>query len=280
MMRSLELIEHWDAGEVAVGVLDRSGVLATRGDVGRRFPIASVTKLLSALGVHLACEEGTVSLDDSAGPPGSTLAHLLAHASGLGPDDPTHPLASLASRRIYSNAGIEVAAAHVAERSGMDFAEYIRVGVLEPLGMEATHFEGSAASGASSSLSDLLRLAFELLAPRLVDPATLLHARTTAFPGLAGVLPGFGRHDPCDWGLGPEVKGAKSPHWTAPSSSAATFGHFGQSGAFLWVDPEAGVASVGLCERPFGPWAASAWPDLAEALLLELVLPRVVPGTR
>jgi CubicO group peptidase (beta-lactamase class C family) len=89
------------------------------------------------------------------------------------------------------------------------------------------------------------------------------------FPGLAGVLPGFQRFDPCDWGLGVEIRGSKQPHWTGPANSPATFGHFGRSGSFLWVDPVAGRACVGLADRPFGPWAARAWPVLADAVVAE-----------
>ncbi len=89
------------------------------------------------------------------------------------------------------------------------------------------------------------------------------------FAGLAGVLPGFGHFDPCDWGLGPEIRDAKQPHWTGAANAPATFGHFGRSGSFLWIDPDAGIACAGLCNRPFGPWAARAWPALADAVLAE-----------
>jgi CubicO group peptidase (beta-lactamase class C family) len=88
-----------------------------------------------------------------------------------------------------------------------------------------------------------------------------------AFPGLVGVLPGFGRQDPNDWGLGPELRDHKSPHWTGSHNSPRTFGHFGQAGGFLWVDPEAGLACACLTDRPFGPWAAEAWPALADDVL-------------
>jgi CubicO group peptidase (beta-lactamase class C family) len=87
------------------------------------------------------------------------------------------------------------------------------------------------------------------------------------------VLPGFGRQDPCDWGLGVELRDGKHPHWTGRRNSPQTFGHFGQSGSFLWVDPVAGVACAGLADRDFGPWAADAWPDLADRVLAELAVP-------
>jgi CubicO group peptidase (beta-lactamase class C family) len=91
-----------------------------------------------------------------------------------------------------------------------------------------------------------------------------------AFPGLTGVLPGFGRQDPNDWGLGFELRDRKSPHWTGGRSSPATYGHFGRSGTFLWVDPQARAACVCLTDREFGPWAARAWPELTDAVLAEL----------
>jgi CubicO group peptidase (beta-lactamase class C family) len=92
-------------------------------------------------------------------------------------------------------------------------------------------------------------------------------ATGVAFPGLVGVLPGFGHQDPNDWGLGVEVRGRKSPHWTATTGSPRTFGHFGRAGGFVWVDPDAGLACCGLTDRPFGPWAAEAWPRLGDAVL-------------
>ncbi len=89
-----------------------------------------------------------------------------------------------------------------------------------------------------------------------------------AFPGLAGVLPGFGRQNPNDWGFGVEIRDGKSPHWTGRRNSAQTFGHFGQSGTFLWVDPVAGLVLAFLGDRPFGPWATSAWPALSDAVVV------------
>ena len=85
----------------------------------------------------MAVEEGTLDLDEPVGPPGATVRHLLAHASGLGPEGRT-PLSAPGRRRIYSNAGFEWLAAHLAERSGMPFPVYVAEGVLGPLAMDAT----------------------------------------------------------------------------------------------------------------------------------------------
>jgi CubicO group peptidase (beta-lactamase class C family) len=81
------------------------------------------------------------------------------------------------------------------------------------------------------------------------------------------VLPGFGRQDPNDWGLGVEIRDHKHPHWTGRRNSPQTYGHFGQSGSFLWVDPVRGLAACCLGERPFGLWAAEDWPVLSDAVI-------------
>ena len=266
-MRALEAIDRWDARHAAAGVVGSDGVVARRGDQGHRFRLASVTKPATALAALVALEEGVIDLDEPAGPPGATVRHLLAHASGL-PLNEGAPLAPPGRRRIYSNAGFEALASFVAERAEMPFEDYLRGAVLEPLGTQAT-LEGSPAWGLVGSLADVLALAAELLAPRVVATETLAEATEVAFPDLAGVLPGFGRFEPNDWGLGFELRDGKQPHWTGEHNSPRTFGHFGAAGTFLWVDPEAGVACVCLTDREFGDWAKEAWPALSGAVLVE-----------
>jgi len=170
---------------------------------------------------------------------------------------------------VYSNVGFDALAEHVAARAEIPFGDYVRDAVLRPLGMSA-ELRGSAASELHGSLDDLVRLARELQSPRVVAPETLAEATAVQFPGLAGVLPDFGRFDPNDWGLGFELRGAKSPHWTGAANSPHTFGHFGGSGTFLWVDPEAGVALACLTDLDFGDWSKAAWPALSDAVLAQL----------
>lgn len=241
-------------------------VLAVRGDTTLAGDWASVGKLVTALAVLVAVEEGTVGLDDAAGPPGSTVRHLLAHASGLAYEGGA-VLAPPGRRRIYSNAGFDALGQVVADGSGLAFTTYVSEAVLLPLGMAGTRLEGSPAKGFQGPLDDLARLARELLAPTLVSATTMGLATTVAFPGLAGRLPGFDAHDPLDWGLGFEIRGSTSPHWTGRRNSASTFGHFGRSGSFLWVDPAAGVACGVLSGRDFGPWAKEAWPALSDVVV-------------
>src|SRR5258707_11016371 len=269
-VEALRAIDAWGARAAAVGVVRAGGDVAVHGPRGLPFRWASVTKLLTGLATLVAVEEGTVDLDEPAGPPGSTLRHLLAHASGLPPEDGP-PLMAPGRRRIYSNAGIEAAAELVAARAGIPFAEYFLDAVVGPLGL-AGELRSSPAWGYSGPLDDLLKLGRELLAPTLVAGETLAEATSVQFPGLSGVLPGLGRLDPNDWGLAFELRDAKQPHWTGRRNSPRTFGHFGRSGTFLWVDPDVGVACAVLTDRDFGDWSRAAWPPFSDALLAELRL--------
>jgi CubicO group peptidase (beta-lactamase class C family) len=243
-------------------------VLDRRGDMRLASSWASVTKPATALATLVAVEEEIVDLDEPAGPPGATVRHLLAHASGLAFDG-ERILAPPGHRRIYSNTGFEVLARHVAHRAGLPFDRYLDEAVLAPLAMTATRLAGSPASGLDGPLDDLARLAAELLSPTLVAASTLALAAVVAFPGLVGVMPGFGRRSPLDWGLGFEVRGTKSPHWTGLRNSPATFGHFGRSGSFLWIDPEVRLGCVALSGVDFGDWAREAWPPLSDAVVAE-----------
>ena len=250
----------------AVVVVGRDGVLESSGPTDAVVGIASVTKLLVTVGVLVALEEGSLLLDDEAGPPGSTIRHLLAHASGL-PFEGGPPIAAPGTRRIYSNAGFDELGARLAAGTGMPTATYLHEAVLQPLHMTHTELRGSPAKDGWSSVDDLARFAGELLRPRLVTAETLRVATTTAFPGLAGVLPGIGRMTPNDWGLGFELRDRKAPHWTGGQCSPGTFGHFGRSGGFLWIDPVARVGVVCLTDREFGAWSLSAWPALSDAVV-------------
>ena len=105
-MESVKLIESWPVDNAATAVVVADGtVLSTHGDQQHRFPLASVTKLLSAYAVLLAVEEGALELDQAAGPEGSTIRHLLAHCAGYDFGDRTIRFKP-GTRRLYSNAGL------------------------------------------------------------------------------------------------------------------------------------------------------------------------------
>jgi CubicO group peptidase (beta-lactamase class C family) len=266
-LEALRQIDAWGAGHAAAGLARAEGVVATHGHVDEPLRWASVTKLVTALATLVAAEEGTVDLDEPAGPEGSTVRHLLAHASGL-PFEGEVPIARPGQRRIYSNTGFEQLAEHVGATAGIPFARYAREAVLRPLEVRV-ELDGPAA-GMVGTLVEMLVLAQELLAPTVVARETLAEATSVQFPGLAGVLPGIGRLEPNDWGLGFELKDAKSPHWTGSANSSGTFGHFGGSGTFLWIDRERRLALACLTDREFGDWALQAWPKLSDQVLAEV----------
>lgn len=259
------LVESW-RGEPSFAIADATRVLGAAGDTSVRRPLASITKLFSAYAALIAIEEGTLVLGEPAGPPGSTVRHLLAHASGLAFDEHT-TLSAPGSRRIYSNSGIEVLARHLEGRAGMPFAEYLRMGVLEPLGLGHLDADVNPAHGLSASIDDLVVFGRELLDPTLVHDSTLAEATAPVWPELRGVLPGYGLMNPNPWGLGFEIRGDKHPHWTAPSHPPSTFGHFGGAGSFLWIDPVARLIGAAVGTEPFGDWAVAAWAPTNEAAL-------------
>jgi CubicO group peptidase (beta-lactamase class C family) len=265
---ALALVDGFGAGQVAVGVTDVDEVLGTRGELAFRPRIASVTKLITSMAVWVAVEEGTIDWDEPAGPEGATVRHLIAHASGL-PFEGDVPIARPGTRRIYSNTGFRLLAAHVAERAGVPWGAYVQEAVLDPLGMADTAYgDHDPAKDAASTVPDLLRLARELMRPTLVSPEThRLATLEVAFPGLAGVLPDIGSFDPNDWGLGPEQRDHKDPHWTGTVAGPRLFGHFGGSGTFLWVEPDRGLACTYLGDREWGPWSLEAFGRLSDAVL-------------
>lgn len=130
------------------------------------FPVASVTKLATALAVLRLAAGGHVALDDplavhvpeaAAATAGVTLRSLLCHTSGL-PDDVAPELAPYAmgltwerltraclatplvrppySHVTYSNVGYGLLALVVERRTGLPFATALTGLVLDPLGIE------------------------------------------------------------------------------------------------------------------------------------------------
>ena len=271
MPTPLDVIADWPVPAASAAVIGRSGVLAAYGDGTREYRLASVTKPLVARAAQVAVEEGVVDLDSPAGPPGATVRHLLSHASGYSMHS-AQTLAEPGSRRVYSNFGFGVLAETIEAQSGIEFGRYLSEAVFEPLGMTASRLDGGAAAagfGGISTVDDLVVFAADLLAPRTVSAQLHAEAISVQFPGLTGVLPGFGVQRPNDWGLGFEIRDDKSPHWTGTRNSPRTFGHFGQTGTFLWVDPARELSLVVLTARDFDEWAKPLWPALSDEVLRE-----------
>ena len=245
------------------------GVLYESGDVDEIFPFASVTKPIVAWSALVAVDRGLLDLDAPAGAPapdGATIGHLLSHSSGIATDSDER-LATPGTRRIYSNRGIEILGERLQEATGTPLETWVESTVLEPLGMASVLIPGSPAHSGEGSARDLSLFARELASPRLVSPALAERACAPVLPELDGVLPGYGRQVPNPFGLGVEVRGAKSPHWTGKGNSPQTFGHFGQSGSFIWVDPVAERQAVFLGAEPFGQIHRKTWPALGDQIL-------------
>ena len=265
-VHSLDLIAGWPVDNASATVVTPSGVVDEYGDRDRVYDLASVTKLLVAYAALVAVEEEAIDLDQPAGPEGATVRHLLAHTSGLAFGERKQQ-AEPGTKRIYSSAGFEVLAETIADETGIAFEDYLAEAVFHPLGMASSSLDGSAGHGARSSANDLTAFVGELLAPKLLTEGTVRQAATVQFEGLAGILPGYGTQRPNDWGLGFELRGTKSPHWTGHGNSTRTFGHFGQSGTFVWVDPHAHLATVVLTDLAFGEWAKPLWTELSDEIL-------------
>jgi CubicO group peptidase (beta-lactamase class C family) len=268
-VRAFALVDVWPVPHAGAVVLRGGEIVATHGDLARSFRLASVSKLITAWATLIAIEEGTVELDEAAGPPGATVRHLLAHAAGFAFDGST-PITTPGRKRIYSNTGYEVLAAHVEARTAVPFCDYVGEAILAPLGMTATEPTGSPAKDFRGTASDVARFAAEMQRPTLLAASTVAEATTTQFPELEGVLPGVGRFSPNPWGLGPELRGDKQPHWTGTRNSPRTYGHFGGAGTFVWVDPEIDAACVVLANREFDKWGLEHWPAFSDAVLGEL----------
>jgi CubicO group peptidase (beta-lactamase class C family) len=238
-----------------VEVVDTGGPL----DEIRRW--ASVSKMAVALAFAVEVDWGLHQVSERLGPRGATLANLLSHSSGLGleADDPT---VEVATKRIYSNYGIDLAVAAVVE--GNDAGSWLDGRVFTPLGMNSTRLDGRPSSGVIGSTADMQILAEAWLRPDAISRDTRNRFITPYAAHLAGIVPGFGRFSPCPWGLGPEIRGDKA-HWMGdwPPES---FGHFGQSGSLMLLNVEEGIGVVATSTEDFGPWAVGLWPEWTSAM--------------
>jgi CubicO group peptidase (beta-lactamase class C family) len=144
----------------------RGRVDGTRPGPDTQYRIGSITKTFTAVLVMRLRDEGRIALDDPLERhlPGTrvgdvTIAHLLAHAAGIGAETPPpwwervpgteHPTLADAlghdprrfrpgRRHHYSNVGFAVLGELVARLRGTSWAEALRAELLEPLGMSRT----------------------------------------------------------------------------------------------------------------------------------------------
>src|SRR5438067_533814 len=193
------------------------------------------------------------------------------------------------TRVQYSNVGYGLLAIVVERSIGQGFAAALGSLVLEPLGVEGylgiepprppaaladvrssrrgTELEpfnspfwrslGLPWGGLVTTVDGALRLvrAFRGAPAGFLGPATLAEATRNQAGDLGGgqVSPLIWPH--CPWGLGPELRDAKAPHWAPAEASPESFGHAGASGGVAWADPAAEMAWAMLGTRT----ANSGW---------------------
>jgi beta-lactamase class C len=300
-----------------------SGVDGSALAVDTLFPVASVTKLATALAVLRLCAGDQLALDDplavhlpqaSAAVEGVTLRTLLCHTAGL-PDDLAAELAPYEhglcweqlgrgclatklvraprSRVTYSNVGFGLLALVVERRTQLPFATALTGLVLDPLGIEGylgvepprragrvlgrlgehggtdrepfnSPFWRSLAlpwAGLVTTVGGALALARAWMGQPagFLPPGLQAEATVDQTGGLAGGFTGYVEWQPCPWGLGPELLGAKSPHMAPAGASPASYGHSGYSGCLAWADPLAAEGEGIAWAILGGPRNARSW---------------------
>jgi beta-lactamase class C len=296
------------------------------------FPVASITKMATALAVLRLIASGALSLDDAleqhlpsaaGAEPGVTIRRLLCHTSGLPLDvaDTSAPyapgldwpklataclLTSLETppdRRVqYSNVGYGLLAIIVEQHTGQDFPAALADLVLGPLGVEGylgaepprtpaalAGTRGKHVGGALEPFNSPFWRSLGLPWAGLVTTVDGALAIVRAFQSRpAGFLPAAARAEAtrshtgdlgggfvaplfwprCPWGLGPEVRGQKTPHWVPLEAGPDSFGHSGASGTLAWCAPARDLAWAILGARTAdNGWLLRRAPALGAAIL-------------
>lgn len=259
----------------AVGIIDPGGAVHEFGEGAannRRFDFASVTKLLTTHVIADGISAGFAQLDDPIYDPYFTkgfvtLIDLLSHASGTRLDG--QECVAPRTKRIYTNEAFEIAEKFFINSLGTGF-EKSTIGTLfeEGLGPQlnsSISFKGSCASSAKGTFNDVMLILHEIRSPQFLDHD--MHAKliNPYHPELAGIIPGFGHMENNLWGTGYQLRGENS-HWMGSHSSPTTYGHFGQSAAFVMHDPVNNISIATVSNQDFGPWAKDAWPLLVDEL--------------
>ena len=236
------LLDGWPGAPAVVLLSLKDGLVrrvAEAGDLDEVRPWASISKMAVGLAFGVETDWEMQRFDQRVGPPGSTLANLLSHSSGLGLEE-GDPVVAVGTKRIYSNYGVDLAVESIL---GENTAEsWLQQRVFRPFGMTNTALVDRPSSGVVGSTDDLAKMAVAWLRPDAIAKETRNYLITTYAPQLNGFVPGFGKFSPCPWGLGPEVRGDKQ-HWMGdwPTTS---FGHFGKSGALLLLNADEQIGLV------------------------------------
>lgn len=101
----------------------------------------------------------------------------------------------------------------------------------------------------------------------MLSPARRTDATSDYSHQLAGgfMKPLMWEHSP--WGLGPELRGTKYPHWVSSTYPQDSFGHSGASGMLAWYDPHSmfGFALLGA-RAADGGWLLRHAPEITRRM--------------
>jgi CubicO group peptidase (beta-lactamase class C family) len=289
--------------------------------VDSRFLVASITKPIVATAVIQLVEAGRLSLaapvadylpefePQPAGPnlPARDLVttwHLLTHTSGMADpvlvrDWPFHDRAQLlqlalqpqlrfvpGTQYAYCSNSFCLLGELLHRLGGLDYPEYLRARIFEPLGMVDTSFDpfadgaeagvvrpefagappaeqerilrgftATAAPGGGlwSTVGDLLAFGRAILNGGSLDGARIVGPRSIELmtrDHTGGIREaGMPPRDP-HYGLGWSARGGSGRALTSPSA----FGHGGATGSQLTIDPELDLVYVFLGNQWGGPW--------------------------
>jgi hypothetical protein len=147
----------------------------------------------------------------------------------------------------------------------------IRTSVSESVSALRSAFHRALANPSDSMLATpdgTLRLvrAFEGWPAGFLRAETVAEATRNQVGDLGGGIIGFLEWPQCPWGLGPELYGAKTPHWAPPEAGADSFGHAGGSGCIAWVAPSDGIAWTLHGTRHFSTWLLQRGPIIGAAI--------------
>jgi len=247
-------------------------------------PVVAKAWLVECKAALVAAEEGILDLDEPAGPPGATVRHLLAHASGL-PFEGEQPIARPGERRIYSNTGFERLAAHVETAAEMPFADYLRTRLFEPLGMKDTafsvpkeklprlalvhHEDGkgglvvdenrpnptvvplgpSGGGGLFSTAMDYARFCEMLLGGGQLNGVRVLAPRTVEMMRTNHVNPEPLKTMAAGTGWGMDFQVVMDAAAAGEPYSNGSYNWYGIAGTWFWIDPVEDFAFIGMLQH-------------------------------
>ena len=142
-----ELDEGWPGSPAFVVLRMNGGAIervAEHGDLDDVRDWASISKLAVSMAFGVEMDWDLHSYTEMVGPQGANYANLLSHSSGLGLEE-SDPVIPIATKRVYSNYGVELAVSKVVGENSA--AQWLEDRVFSPLGLASTSLVGSSGRG-------------------------------------------------------------------------------------------------------------------------------------